>query len=286
MLGNKWPTVRLAWIPIGSGWTAELHLPDDAPRAANDIADAVYTELTRTKANHPIMEWERFLGKAYTDEQQFLRSSALTFFSESNREEHLFAPIFTSQSPATQGDTMEHFDHPFRAARKDYYVGNLKSVLGNTELEHIVRTLVQPWDYRDAMANQSLRLDHGDDRRHAYQWHAPTEDPTRHKSGCMLGANRLAIEAFPLFPCLPTAQGNTAVGFICKSKILTWITWPVWERPCSVSVISSLLNLTELNESEPRLSLLKRRGIVALMRSRRFPIEKNKVFLPPEQAGS
>lgn len=145
---------------------------------------------------------------------------------------------------------------------------------------------ILPWDYRDAMANQSLRLDHGDDRRHAYQWHAPTEDPARQKSGCMLGANRLALEAFPLFPCIPRGEGGTAVGFICKSKTYTWVSWPIWTVPCSLSLIMSLLNLGIVHESEPSPDSLRKLGIVAVLRSRRLPIEKNKVFLPPVAVAS
>jgi CRISPR-associated endonuclease/helicase Cas3 len=279
------PDAKLSWSASGGGWVAELHVPFGNFADAISVAKAVFERLGDSKNNHPILEWERFLTKSFTDESGFFKSSANKSSSEQSATGEAFTSVFSTQLPVMQGDTVEHFDHPFRAARKDYYLGNLKSVLKNAVLEHIVRTLVRPWDYRDAMANQSLRLDHGDDRRHAYQWHAPTEDPARQKSGCMLGANRLAIEAFPLFPCTTTPSGPTAVGFICKSKILTWINWPVWTSPCSLPVISSLLNLAIVHEEEPRISTLSLMGITAVLRSRRLPIEKNKVFLPPEAVG-
>ncbi len=279
------PTAKLAWADSGGGWTAEIYVPFGKFSDSNDIAKAVFDELMNLKMNHPILQWERFLTKSFTNEHDFYYSTALTSLTNSSLTPTDFTPVFSAQIPVQQGDSFEHFDHPFRAARKDYYLGNLKSVLEKTQLSHIIRTIVRPWDYQDAMANQSLRLDHGDDRRHAYQWHAPTEDPSRQKNGCMLGANRLAIEAFPLFPCIPTQSGPTAVGFTCDSKTLTSINWPIWKSPSSLPVIASLLNLAVIHQQKPNTSILSLMGIVTVLRSRRLPIEKNKVFLPPETMG-
>lgn len=281
VLAKVIPEAKLAWSEYGGGWVAELHVPDGTLRDADHVAEIAFAGVDQQKAHHPILNWERFLGKAFKDESEFFKVSAMASLSPEYDSHAEFTPIFSAQIPVTQGDTVEHFDHPFRAARKDYYLGNLESVLANTQFSHVRRTIVLPWDYQDAMANQSLRLDHGDDRRHAYQWHAPTEDPARQKVGCMLGANRLALEAFPLFPCIPTQKGGTAVGFICESKTNTWVSWPIWAVPCSLPLISSLLNLGIVHELEPDPDSLRKLGIAAVMRSRRFPIEKNKVFLPP-----
>ncbi len=286
VLAETLPEAKLAWSQCGGGWVAELNVSGGMLRGAEHVAEVVFAALEQRKANHPILQWERFLGKTFTDESDFFRESATAVLSTTSDSGEDFAPVFSAQIPVANGDTLEHFDHPFRAARKDYYLGNLKSVLTNTQLSHVRRTIAFPWDYQDAMANQSLRLDHGDDRRHAYQWHAPTEDPARQKVGCMLGANRLALEAFPLFPCLPSGDGGKAVGFICDSKTYTWVSWPIWTAPCSLAVISSLLNLELVHETEPSPELLSKRGIAAVLRSRRLPVEKNKVFLPPVSIAS
>jgi CRISPR-associated endonuclease/helicase Cas3 len=286
VLARKIPEAKLSWSDSGGGWVAELHVPLGTLRDANDVVDKVFTELDAQKTNHPVLNWQRFLGKAFSDESDFFRASATSTLMVGSDNSHDFAPVFSAQISVKQGEILEHFDHPFRAARKDYYLGNLESVLANTKHSHVLRTIVRPWDYGDAMANQSLRLDHGDDRRHAYQWHAPTEDPARQKVGCMLGANRLAIEAFPLFPCIPKGDGCTAVGFIFNSKTYAWITWPIWAAPCSLSVIMSLLNLGIIHELEPSPDSLHKYGIAAVLRSRRVPIEKNKVFLPPVTVAS
>lgn len=281
LVSARYPEVQLSWAQSGGGWTAILHFRNGEFTSPDQVADAVFLDLNERAEEHPVLCWGTFLGKAFTDERSFFTSSALASLSAASSDDAAFAAVFTTQVAVRQGDTIEHADHPFRAARKDYYLGNLKSVLENTRREHIIRTIARQWDYRDAMANQSLRLDHGDDRRHAYQWHAPTEDPARQKSGCMLGANRLAIEAFPLFPCIPSNSGAGATGFICESKTFTWISWPVWFSPCSLEVISSLLNLSSLSQRNPPIVELRQMGIEAVFRSRRLPIEKNKVFLPP-----
>ena len=285
LIAKEHPEARLSWSQSGSGWTALMYIAPGSLIDATALAGAVHLALEKSKSNHPILNWGRFVSKIFTTEHDFLQASALAGLEDSAGDQS-FTPLFTSQVPAEQGDALEHFDHPFRAARRDYYPDNLKSVIESTGLDHIVRTLAAPWDYGDAMANQSLRLDHGDDRRHAYQWHAPTTDPARQKSGCMLGANRLAIEAFPLFPCIASRSGNTAVGFTCESKTRTWVTWPVWDQPYSLAVISNLLNLAAVHQEEPDMATLHRMGIVAVLRSRRLPIEKNKVFLPPVAVAS
>jgi len=281
LLESSFPELQLGWNRKGSGWVARLHDATGRLRNAQSVSDEIVSNLNDMKIPHPVLGWQRFLGTAFKNETEFYSDAASETFGDTPSYAREFAPVFTSQLPVVTIDGMEHFDHPFRAARQDYYLGNLESVVANTKSDHIDRTIVNHWDYRDAMANQSLRLDHGDDRRHAYQWHAPTSDPARQKTGCMLGANRLAIESFPLFPCIPTKGGSTAIGFQCYSKTMVWISWPVWEYPCSLAVICSLLNLKQLHEEKPPMDYLRAMGISAVLRSRRLPIEKNKIFLPP-----
>src|SRR5205807_251238 len=110
--------------------------------------------------------------------------------------------------------------------RRDYLRGNLESLMARTKPDHIARSLFQPWDYRDALDNQSLHWEPSEDRRHAYQWHKPSGDPTRKKRGGMLGANRLALEAWPLFPLLPAGGRLATRGFQGNKARDTFWTWP------------------------------------------------------------
>lgn len=284
VLHHEIQDIRMFWQQRGSGWEATLDTPSGSEDfSAEGVAERVSKCLDDMPRPHWTLDWDRFLTNSFTDEGDYFRSSALKWLQQETNE--VKAAVFSTQIAeilnSSDKKTGEHFDHPFRAARKDYYPGNLKSIIHNTKLSHIIRSLTKPWDYMDAMANQSLRLDHLDDRRHAYQWNAPTEDPSRQKVGCMLGANRLAIEAFSFFPCLPRKDGGVATAFTCSSKTYTWITWPVWSHPCSLDVISSILSLQLLTSDGLVRTNLVPMGIAAIFQSRRVPIEKNKVFLPP-----
>ena len=52
----------------------------------------------------------------------------------------------------------------------------------------------------------------------------------------------------------------------------TWLTWPLWEVPASVETVQALLCSVELQQGQPRLAELRKRGVVAAFRSLRQPI--------------
>ena len=125
----------------------------------------------------------------------------------------------TGRSPTWIGSTA-HFSKSFpgmheSAADRSQGLFPGQSAIHHEPLssEHLFRALFQPWDYADALDNQSLHWEPSEDRRHAYQWHMPSGDPTRKKHGGMLGANRLALEAWPLFPSFPAGDRVATRGF-------------------------------------------------------------------------
>jgi CRISPR-associated endonuclease/helicase Cas3 len=171
---------------------------------------------------------------------------------------------------------------PLQLTRSDYFVGNLDQVLRSTTREHIMGTLFEAWRYEDALSGQSLHLEPTEDRRHAYQWNKPSGDPNRNKEGNVLGANRLAVEAFPLFMGLPSNNparllmtGWTGV----RSDDATW-TWPIWDVWLSVIILPSLLGLAELQDTPIRAESLRARGIGSVYRSRRILVEKTPNLTP------
>lgn len=171
---------------------------------------------------------------------------------------------------------------PLQLTRSDYFVGNLDQVMANTTSEHIRKALFLPWRYDDALSGQSLHLEPTEDRRHAYQWNQPSGDPNRNKAGNMLGANRLAVEALPLFLGLPSSNparllmtGWTGV----RSDDATW-TWPIWSRAIDLAVVKSLLCLAELQEEVLPTPSLVARGICVAYRTRRILVEKTPNLTP------
>ena len=135
-----------------------------------------------------------------------------------------------------------------QTVRRDYLPDNLRSVMQRTRTEHLMRSLFQLWDYADALDNQSLHWEPTEDRRHAYQWNMPSGDPTRKRRGGMLGANRLALEAWPLFPSFPDRDRVQTRGFMGNRVSNTFWIWPLWNFPATLPVIESLMSLEALQQ--------------------------------------
>lgn len=158
--------------------------------------------------------------------------------------------------------------------RRDYFLGNLHAVLARTTAAHLVRTLFAPWDYGDALSNQSLHWEPTEDRRHAHQWHTPSGDPTRNRRGGMLGANRLGVEAWPLFPSFAKGERLATRGFRGTGMFDTFWTWPVWSSPLTPDVVGSLLSRPELQRDAIRADSLTQSGVSAIFRCQRILVGK------------
>jgi len=158
--------------------------------------------------------------------------------------------------------------------RRDYFPDNLRSILGRCRSEHLFRALFRPWDYADALDNQSLHWEPSEDRRHAYQWHMPSGDPTRKKRGGMLGANRLALEAWPLFPLIPTGGRLATRGFQGNRARDTFWTWPLWRQPLSRDAVASLLGLRFAPSAETTPPDFRPLGVFAVFRLQRILVGK------------
>lgn len=95
--------------------------------------------------------------------------------------------------------------------------------------------------YDDAVEKQSIRWDPADDSRYATRWRNPSGDPARKRSGSVLGANRLAFEALPLFPCFAAGERLATTGFIPLDRA-PHFTWPVWSAAWGVDAVRSALS--------------------------------------------
>jgi len=161
-----------------------------------------------------------------------------------------------------------------QTVRRDFFPGNLHAVLARTSDSHVLRSLFKTWDYADSLSNQSLHWEPTEDRRHAYQWHTPSGDPTRNRSGGMLGANRLALEAWPLFPCFPKGDKVATRGFVGNGMFDTFWTWPIWTTALGSIAITSVIALPELQKSSVMNSTVRSRGISTIFRCQRILVGK------------
>jgi CRISPR-associated endonuclease/helicase Cas3 len=262
-------TVKMSWDQHDGAWRSRVWCS-----LAND-GDALIEKLDKALIRHRSSHPTRFIDSKSSNKD------AVAFY-QSVRAGGAIEPEQDAWIASLTNDIHPDATSPLQLTRSDYFVGNLDQVMANTTADHLRKTLLLPWRYNDPLSGQSLHLEPTEDRRHAYQWNQPSGDPNRNKTGNMLGANRLAIEALPLFLGLPST--NPARLFMTgwtgvRSDDATW-TWPIWESPITLAVVKSTLGIAELQEKKLNPDQLKRIGIHAAYRCRRILVEKTPNLTP------
>lgn len=156
-------------------------------------------------------------------------------------------------------------------AGHQHFLGFMKELAKITNEGDLIRSLFSRWDYKDS--RPSLRWDPADFRPHALRANDPSKDPIL----TMRGANRLAIEALPLFPTAPAKGRLRTVGFE-ERQSEAGITWPIWTDPLDLDTVKSLLALEDVQSfNEENLAA---RGIAQVFRAQRFTEGKYRNFSP------
>lgn len=264
-------SVKMSWEQFEGAWRPRVFcsLAADSEKLAETLCKALHP----TRESHPTRLVNYQSGNAEA-----------TKFYQAVREGKPIDSEFDSWVTALTSDVHPDATSPLQLTRSDYFVGNLDQIIANTTADHIGKTLFFPWRYADRLSGQSLHLDPSEDRRHAYQWNKPSGDPNRNNAGNMLGANRLAIEAMPLFLGLPSTNperllmtGWTGV----RAVDATW-TWPVWSTKSSLDVVRSIIAIDELQASLPNRCDLVARGVDAVYRCRRILGDKTPNLTPSQ----
>lgn len=266
----RWQSANATWVPI-------LSLQSQTEMSADDLLSLLDDHLIKNYELHPI---SRAISNSDTQDrcQQFF-DTAEHASSDSREQELWLASIGSDAAAETDGNQLQ-------AVRRDYFPGNLRSLISNTTREHLDRSLFHVWDFADRLDNHSLHLNPSEDRRHAYQWNKPSGDPERKYSGGMIGANRLAIEAWPLFPTIPLSSSLQTTGFSGVRSTDTRLSWPLWEVPCTLDAVRSLLchpYLQTLKIEDTSRAMLQKLGVSAVYRSRRILVEKTPNFTPAQR---
>jgi CRISPR-associated endonuclease/helicase Cas3 len=247
-----------------------LHLAQ--PMTSDELVDAILRSLEHFPESHSCA-WAFELLKA---DKETIVVTIRNRWIDADKQDSIamsWVTAFVCESSPEAASQLQ-------TVRKDYLIGNIVSVLSRTTNKHLERTLFQTWDYADALANQSLHWEPTEDRRHAYQWHVPSGDPTRNKQGGMLGANRLAFEAWPLFPSFPTKETDRVAtrGFRGNRANNTFLTWPLWQQPLSYDAIASLLGLESVQDSKQSAIDLLQSGVFNRFRLQRILVGKTPNF--------
>jgi len=166
-----------------------------------------------------------------------------------------------------------------------HFLESFRLLAETTSHEQLEEALFGPWRYEDEQP--FLRWDPFDDRRHALRWKNPSKDPGR----TVRGANRLALEALPLFPVVPVANDVRTVGFTSRKepgvrRTATWWTWPIWETPLSLDATRTLLALPDLQFETVERERLRLLGVSEIFRAQRLTVDKYRNFTPAASVGS
>lgn len=252
---------RLLWRDEGR-WRPVLELPDDAPPAI----ELVMRDLVSWKAAAELsLVYEK--GKAAVRDlkpkparfRRFLEQAASTVPA---RRWSDFAASYGSDFVRDGNGNVKPTAFHFTAGQQSFLDMVAQLAEGVTE-EHLREALFGPWQYTSTLP--VLRWDTGGERLYALLASNPAAD----KANGVPGADWLAFQALPLFPCFPRATlgGSVRLVTTCfKGSGKEYVfRWPVWHASASLDAARSLLAFASdaLDAAERRS-----RGIAAVFESR------------------
>jgi len=261
--------VRMSWKDVG-WWTAVVH--HTVLSGNNDLTGVLAQRLCERSGASPAWNIAPDLTLKLSEFRDVIKR-AQREANPRNRELVDFLTAFGSESRGAGPKKDQMSDTEFRTmsgAGHQHFLGFMKDLALSTTADHLSRALFEPWDYADD--RPSLRWDPADYRPHALRAEDPSGDPIR----TMRGANRLAVEALPLFPTVPLARRLATVGFIDEDGE-TAIRWPIWTSQLDLGSVWSLLT-ADVGDAD--LLKLKARGVAQVFRAVRFTEGKYRNFSP------
>lgn len=270
-------TVAMSWLPHAGGWAPYLRcsLATDTDK----LIDTLHRQL-KISANRPAFcigdnlnlpsgDFHKILLDITADPSSFGHSVA--------RDGVDFLAAYGTDAIADNNGIMQ--DTALRTmsgAGHQHLLKFFRDISAKTEASHLARALLFPWDYLDDGRGLSLRWDPAEDRRYALRWDNPSGDPVK----TMRGANRLAIEAIPFLPTVPTQSGLSTTCFHGTGRRGTFFVWPLWFPFIGINVVQSLLGQATRLKDDP--SLRSAYGVAAMFSSARITTGKFRNMSPAE----
>lgn len=169
-----------------------------------------------------------------------------------------FLAAFATETPGRDGRVIPTRLRFVNGGKHQHFLPALIELRSVTRAEHLHAALFARWTYADE--KHTFRWDPAEDRRYALRW----SNPSGESSATMWGANVLAFEALPLFPCVPGREPSTT------SWRGTRFTWPLWEPAIGVDVVRSLLASPMIASDAPDRVRLRAQGVVEVFTAHRF----------------
>jgi hypothetical protein len=230
LLSHSNPDVRMRWVRDGA-WRPEISGPDYLDESA------ICGELLKAPPAPAAMFIEVLGSKNITvDSATFRRLTVQAGDSASFRDRRAgdFLASFGSEGCEDQRKgriAYTSFCFITGSGHQDF-LDTMRALGKKTSADDIRRALFTRWDYSDK--GSSMRWDPADAREYALRWN----DPGPEGAWTVWGANRLAIEALPLFPSFQTGRHLETTGFR-EARPWQEFTWAVWEAPVSCDTVRS-----------------------------------------------
>lgn len=265
---------QLSWAKVQGAWRPVLSSNSNDELSKHSLLNMLDDCLRASDRDHPSLRLATMVD-LFGVRKSFRDASASAALGDREDAEWLSC----NSSDISDASSISQL----QTTRRDYHSINIKGLMDGTSREHLNRSLFSPWDYSDPIAGVSLHLEPREDRRHAYQWYMPSGDPTRSTSGGMIGANRLALEAWPLFQSLPRTDKLVTVGFRGLKANNTRFYWPIWSKRIDRDTLHSLLSLRTLDSTdETDVVGLQSLGIEVVYCCRRILVGKTPNLTAPE----
>lgn len=290
VLDVAWPCedVRMAWRRNGGAWRpclwaspGTLHGSEEERRAA--VVARLSEHLSRpdapwfTLASDPLMTVAEFATAV---------QRLPTLDPRDRRELTAWLPALGCEHPEQdkkKGACVSDTDlSMMRDASRQQMLKEMRNLAVCCTPADLDAALFAGWTYSDP--KPYLRLDPRDDRTAAaYQAYDPQDRDGKNAMSpitTVRGANRLAAEAFPLFPTAPRRAKLATTAFVSR-RSETIFRFPLWTDPITCTSLRWLLRRPELTADEPDQAVLRAIGVQTVLQATRNQTDKgSRSFLP------
>ena len=273
-------SVRLSWAHHRGAWRPVFHVPGQTTEDV--IVDAISSELQRFPSPPGLEDLGMDLTVTPDTFRRFAMRAAVSAQPRDRRAAD-FAIAYGSEAVDNDGKIQDTAFRTMSGAGHQHFLGSMHELGRVTSREHIASALFEPWQYMDG--RPSMRWDPVDDRRYAYRADDPATSTTA-PIRTVRGANRLAIEALPLFPTAPRGNRLVTTGFkriepAARGGRTRWILrWPVWSPALPLSVVRSLLTYPGVVSDEADRKQLVVMGVVEIYEAERLTEGQFRNFTP------
>lgn len=270
-----YPGTKMYWRTSGGHWAPVLVLNKQLTK--NEFVTDLHDELLKMK-DHPVFIFSNNLKLKPAEFTAQAQEAIERFFNEGDLISVAFLTAFGSSIAINeQGDIEDTALRTMSGAGHQHFLKTMNDLAGLTTTAQIKNALFEAWVYPEEKIG--LRWDPSEDKRYALAWKNPSAETTMTQRG----ANRLAIEAFPMLPTAHVGNHLETTGFTGHKSNNTYFIWPIWDAPVSIATGRSLLALHDLQTNAPVPDIQRARGIKAIYRSQRITTGKFRNFTPAVQ---